>query len=59
MARRYYAVRIYGYKDTETLQEKIAEFIAECQARGSYAEIQYSINNGLASALCMEYEEDK
>ena len=57
MARLYTAVRIYGYNDTGTLQDKIAEFIQNAQDRDHYAEIQYSISNGMASALCMEYVE--
>ena len=58
MARVYTSVRIYGYNDTGTLQDKIAEFINNCHTRGKYAEIQYSISNGMASALCMEYKEE-
>ncbi len=58
MPRFYKSVRIYGYNSTDDLQDKIAEFIDNCQQRGNYAEIQYSINNGLASALCMEYREE-
>ena len=59
MSRLYTAVRIYGYNDTGALQDKIAEFIQSAQDRDHYAEIQYSISNGMASALCMEYVEDK
>lgn len=57
MARLYTDIRILGYNDTGVLQDKIAEFIGNAQDKGRYAEIQYSINNGLASALCMEYKE--
>lgn len=57
MPRLYTAVRIYGYNDTGTLQDKIAEFIQNAQDRDHYAEIQYFISNGMASALCMEYVE--
>lgn len=59
MPRLYTAVRIYGYNDTGALQDKIAEFIQNAQDRDHYAEIQYSISNSMASALCMEYVEDK
>ena len=59
MPRLYTAVRIYGYNDTSALQDKIAEFIQNAQDRDHYAEIQYSVSNSMASALCMEYVEDK
>ena len=59
MPRLYTSVRIYGYNDTGILQDKIAEFIQNAQDQYHYAEIQYSISNGMASALCMEYVEDK
>ena len=57
MPRLYTAVRIYGYNDTGALQDKIAEFIQNAQDRDHYAEIQYSMSNSMASALCMEYVE--
>lgn len=59
MPRLYTSVRLYGYSDAGTLQDKIAEFIQNAQDRDHYAEIQYSMSNSMASALCMEYVEDK
>ncbi|MBO5730297.1 MAG: hypothetical protein J6R67_03790 [Treponema sp.] len=57
MAKNYLNVRIYGYNNTNELENQIAEFIANAQNKGVFAEIQYSINNGIVSALCMEYKE--
>lgn len=59
MPRLYTAVRIYGYNDAGALQNKIVEFIQNAQDQGHYVEIQYSMSNSMASALCMEYVEDK
>ena len=57
MSRFYTDICIYGYNSFSTLQDKIAEFIQNAQDRDHYAEIQYSISNSMASALCMEYVE--
>lgn len=59
MPRLYTTVCIYGYNNTGALQNKIKEFIQNAQDQDHYAEIQYSISNNVASALCMEYVEDK
>jgi hypothetical protein len=59
MAKRYTDVLILSYNSTATLQDEIAEFISDVQSKPKhYAEIQYSINNSTASALCMEYVEE-